>query len=193
MVQYCAGKGSIYEGAFRVPLLACWPGRIAAGRVSDHLGYFPDALPTFAELAGAAVPGGVDGLSFVPELIGEMAAGRRQPQHDYLYWERDDNRAIRQGNWRAVKPGKGSAWELYDLANDPSESKDLASKQPDLLAKLSALAERTHTPFAQEHSPQRKTERGWRKKKRKRCRSMRIGRWPSKLNKARPRRPIWTS
>jgi arylsulfatase A-like enzyme len=146
LVQYRAGKGSIYEGAFRVPFIACWPGEIPSGRISDHLGYFPDVLPTLAELAGAELPGGVDGVSFVPELTGETAAGRRQPQHDYLYWEQNDSRAIRQGNWRAVKPPKGAQWELYDLASDTSESKDLAAKYPEILARLTALVEQAHTP-----------------------------------------------
>lgn len=145
-IQYRAGKGSIYEGAFRVPFFAYWPGKIAPGQVSDFLGYFPDVLPTLAEFAGAQVPSDVDGISFVPELIGQAAAGRKQAQHDYLYWERNDNQAIRQGNWRAVK-GDSSKWELYDLSTDSAESNDLASANPELVKKLVALAEQAHTPM----------------------------------------------
>ena len=101
-------------------------------------------LPTFAEVAQATVPENVDGLSILPTLLGNAAA---QKIHDYLYWEIDGWTAIRQGTWRAVKPNKAKTWELYDLASDPSESKDLAAAQPDLLAKLTALATSSHQPI----------------------------------------------
>jgi arylsulfatase A-like enzyme len=79
-------------------------------------------------------------------LIGPSAAGREQEQHEYLYWEILGWTAIRQGNWRAVKPPKTEKWELYDLATDPSESQDLAAANPDTLAKLTALAAVAHEP-----------------------------------------------
>ncbi len=105
-VEYRGKKGTLYEGGLRVPFIARWPGKIAPGRVSDHLGYFPDVLPTIAEVTGAKAPADLDGISLVPELIGEAAAGRAQQQHEYLYWEISGWTAIRQGNWRAVKPPK---------------------------------------------------------------------------------------
>ena len=88
----------------------------------------------------------MDGLSLLPELIGEKAAGHKQACHEFLYWEIGGWTAIRQGNWRAVKPGKNAPWELYDLAKDPSESKDLAAAHPDVLAGLVTLAEKAHEP-----------------------------------------------
>jgi arylsulfatase A-like enzyme len=145
-VEYRGKKGTLYEGGLRVPCIARWPGKIAPGRVSEHLGYFPDMLPTIAEVTGAKAPADIDGISLVPELLGEAAAGRKQPQHDYLYWEIGPWTAIRQGNWRAVRPKGGGAWELYDLAADPSESHDLAAAQPQKLAALTALAEKAHEP-----------------------------------------------
>ena len=145
-VEYRGKKGTLYEGGVRIPFLAYWPGKIAPGRVSDHLGYFPDVLPTIAEVTGATAPAGTDGISILPELIGEGAAGRKQAQHDYLYWEINGWTAIRQGQWRAVKPAKSEKWELYDLASDPSESKDLAAARPEELAKLTALAAKAHEP-----------------------------------------------
>jgi arylsulfatase A-like enzyme len=145
-VEYRGKKGTLYEGGLRVPFVARWPGKIEAGRVSDYLGYFPDVLPTLAELTGAAPPNDIDGLSFVPELLGESAAGRRQAQHDYLYWELSGWTAIRQGNWRAVRSKPSAPWELYDVSNDPSESKDLASSRPEILAKLTELAAKAHEP-----------------------------------------------
>jgi arylsulfatase A-like enzyme len=145
-VEFRGRKGTLYEGGVRVPFIARWPGRISPGRVSDHLGYFPDVLPTIAEIAGAKTPADIDGVSFVPELIGEAAAGRKQAQHEFLYWEINGWTAVRQGNWRAVKPNRSTTWELYDLAGDPSESRDLAAAQPQMLARLTALAETAHEP-----------------------------------------------
>jgi arylsulfatase A-like enzyme len=146
-VEFRGKKGTLYEGGLRVPFVARWPGKIIAGRVSDHLGYFPDLLPTIAEVAGCEPPDDIDGISILPELIGESAAGRKQQQHEHLYWEIADWVAVRQGNWRAVKPPGGDHWELYDLSADPSESSNLAAKQPDMLARLVAIARKAHEPL----------------------------------------------
>jgi arylsulfatase A-like enzyme len=145
-VEYRGKKGTLYEGGLRIPCIARWPGTIAPGRVSEHLGYFPDMLPTIAEVTGAKAPSDIDGISLVPELFGEAAAGRKQPQHDYLYWEIGSWTAIRQGSWRAVRPKSETSWELYDLAADPSESHNLADAQPQKLAALVSLAEKAHEP-----------------------------------------------
>lgn len=145
-VEYRGKKGDLYEGGLRIPFIARWPGKIAPGRISDHLGYFPDVLPTVAEVTGAKPPTDIDGLSLLPELIGEKAVGHAQKEHEYLYWEISGWIAIRQGNWRAVKQPKKENWELYDLATDPSESKDLAATKPDILTKLTELATKAHEP-----------------------------------------------
>jgi arylsulfatase A-like enzyme len=145
-VEFRGKKGTLYEGGLRVPFLARWPGKIAPDRVSEFLGYFPDVLPTIAEVTGAAAPPGIDGISILPELIGEAAAGHKQAQHEYLYWEINGWTAIRQANWRAVKPNRSKKWELYDVATDPSESKDLATAHPEVVAKLTTLAAQAHEP-----------------------------------------------
>jgi arylsulfatase A-like enzyme len=75
-------KGSLREGGIRVPLIARWPGKVPAGHVSNFATAFCDFLPTAAELAGAGAPGGIDGISIVPTLL-----GRSQRPHEYLYWE----------------------------------------------------------------------------------------------------------
>lgn len=145
-VEFRGKKGNLYEGGLRIPFIARWPGKIAPGRVTDHLSYFPDVLPTIAEITGAKPPADIDGLSLVPELLGEQAAGRQQPKHEFLYWEISGWTAIRQDTWRAVKPARAENWELYDLSTDPSESKDVSLAHPDVLTRLVTLAEKAHEP-----------------------------------------------
>lgn len=142
-VEYRGTKGTLYEGGLRIPFIARWPGKIAPGSVTDFLGYFPDLLPTIAEVTGATAPADIDGVSFLPTLLGK---NDEQKQHDYLYWEIGNWTAIRQGDWRGVRPKANAAWELYDLAADPGETKDLAAAKPEELAKLVALAEKAHEP-----------------------------------------------
>lgn len=142
--EFRGSKGTLYEGGVRVPFIARWPGRISPGGQSGHLAYFPDILPTLAEVSGAQAPADVDGISLVPTLLGEAAAGRKQPEHEYLYWEMGSGTAIRQGDWRAV--GGNAGWQLFDLGRDPSESVDLAKEHPGVLAKLRALATAAHSP-----------------------------------------------
>ena len=145
-VAFRGKKGNLYEGGLRIPMIVRWPGRITPGRVSDLLWYFPDVLPTLAELAGAEAPQDIDGLSIVPELIGEAKAGRKQPRHEFLYWELGQQTAVRMGHWKAVRPRRNAPWELYDLTRDISEENDLAAKHPEVLAKMTGLAEKAHRP-----------------------------------------------
>ena len=137
-------KGNLYEGGLRLPMIARWPGKIQPGRVSDCLWYFPDVLPTVAELTGAPAPGDIDGISIVPELLGEAAAGRGQEQHEFLYWELLGQTAVRMGTWKAVLPRNSQEWELYDLSTDLGEQNNLAAQQADVLAKMKAYAQEAH-------------------------------------------------
>lgn len=145
-VAFRGKKGNLYEGGLRVPMIVRWPGKIEAGRVSDLLCYFPDALPTLAELAGTAPPADTDGISLVPELLGEAQAGRKQPQHEYLYWELNQQTALRMGNWKAIQPGKDKPWELYDLSKDVSEADNVATEHADILTRMKSLAQTAHQP-----------------------------------------------
>jgi arylsulfatase A-like enzyme len=145
-VAFRGRKGTLYEGGLRVPMIARWPGKIAPGRVSDHLCYFPDVLPTLAELAGTRAPKDIDGISLVPELLGAEAAGREQPRHKYLYWELRGQTAVRMGHWKAVRPRKGADWELYDLRTDLGEQKDVAGAHAEVLATMTAFAREAHEP-----------------------------------------------
>jgi arylsulfatase A-like enzyme len=124
-------KRDLYEGGIRVPTIVRWPGVVAPGTTSDEPLAFWDFLPTACELAGKEVKVPTDGLSFVPLLRGEA-----QPKHDFLFWKFNDKLAVRQGNWKAVKPGKNSDWELYDLDQDIGESMDLAGSKKGKLNEL---------------------------------------------------------
>ena len=94
-------KGSVYEGGMRVPLIARWPGKIPAGRVTDHLAAFYDVMPTLAEVAGATPPADGDGIS--PATL----TGRgQQKQHEFLLWEFHGYGGQQAVRWAA---GKASA------------------------------------------------------------------------------------
>lgn len=144
--RFRGGKGNFYEGGLRIPFIVRWPERIKAGSVSDHLGYFPDIMPTLADLAGVEPPETTDGLSIAPTLLGEEQTGRKQQQHEYLYWESPKSRAVRMKQWKAVRPPKSKTFELYDLDADPEERHNVAEQHPGILEKMTAYAEKAHTP-----------------------------------------------
>jgi arylsulfatase A-like enzyme len=133
-------KGNLYEGGLRIPMFVRWPGKIKPALVSDHLWYFPDVMPTLTELAGVEPPDNIDGISIVPTLLGQRAAGRKQKMHKFLYWEHKQQVAVRMGNFKAVKPGRNKPFELYDLSKDISEKDNIASEHPDLLNQMKTFA-----------------------------------------------------
>ena len=142
-------KRGMYEGALRQAAFAWWPGTVPAGRVTDGPWAFWDLLPTFAELGGAKIPQGFtpDGHSLISFLKGGEA-----PQRESFYWELHEGRggnsiqAIRFGDWKAVRPKRGGAVEIYNLADDLGESKNLASEQPELVEKAIAMMNASRTP-----------------------------------------------
>lgn len=138
-------KRDLYEGGIRVPMIVRWPGHIKAGQVSDTVWAHWDFMPTAAALAGVKTPRNLDGLSFVPTLLGKG----RQRQHEYLYWEfyeRKTARAVRMGEWKAVAAPFGGEIELYNLQDDPQESKNVAKQYPELAAKARAKMNAAHVP-----------------------------------------------
>lgn len=142
-------KRALYEGGIRVPLIAYLPGRIEAGSTSSHVAASWDLLPTLAELAGAAVPQGLDGISMLPALLGEATAGRPQTSQEYLYWEfheRGAAQAVRLGKWKGVRTRAGAPLELYDLTADRAEQHDLATEQQDVVARADAILKKARTP-----------------------------------------------
>lgn len=143
-------KRSLTDGGIRVPFLVRWPGKIKAGTVSNHVGYFGDMLPTLAELAGVKPPANLDGHSFVPTLLGRDG---NQQKHEFLYWEFYEggiNQAVLlNGRWKAIRLKKPSnPIELFDLHNDIAEKQNLAASHPALVAKAADLMKSAHVDNA---------------------------------------------
>ena len=141
-------KGTVYEGGLRVPLIARWPGHIKPGSESDLPCAFWDMLPTLCEVSGAKTPDRIDGVSILPTLTGQG----KQQQHEYLYWEfpgYKGQQAVRLGDWKAVRTNmsKGNRkLQLYNLADDISESKDVAAAHPKIIDRITHIMKTARTP-----------------------------------------------
>jgi arylsulfatase A-like enzyme len=137
-------KRDLYEGGIRVPLIVHWPGHIKPGSVSDQIFAFWDFLPTAAELAGVKPPADIDGISVLPALLGQ----KQTNQHAFLYWEFRQGKtkqAVRMGGWKAVRLAPSRPLELYDLRDDPGESRDVAKTHPDIVEKIEAYLKSART------------------------------------------------
>ncbi len=140
-------KGSTWEGGMRVPTLAWWPGKIPAGTETDAITGMFDILPTFAVLAGGKLPADrrIDGVDIWPHLAGDPHA---KPAHETFYYYNGLRlNAVRHGDWKLQismgnKPptdDKPFAPRLYNLRQDIGESRDVASENPQVVAKLQSL------------------------------------------------------
>jgi arylsulfatase A-like enzyme len=157
------GKGTLYEGGFRVPTLVKWSGRIKAGSVSGRVSGFEDWIPTLLELAGAkgATPKNIDGLSMAPTLLGQS-----QPERPFLYREfpaYGGQQMVRVGDWKLVrrnllpaggakakaKDQAGRSAELYNLKTDPAETANVAAQHPDIVTKLERIMREQHVNSAE--------------------------------------------
>jgi arylsulfatase A-like enzyme len=127
-------KRSMHEGGIRVPMIARWPGRIKPGTTSAHPSAFWDFLPTACEVAGIEPARGIDGISYLPELLGQ---GKAQKQHEYFYWIW----AIRVGKWKLHRRGK-DRFALFDLEQDIAEKNDLADQMPEVVKRCSVYFEK---------------------------------------------------
>ena len=152
------GKGTMFEGGCREPTLAWWPGKIPANSVCKEPAMTIDLLPTIAKLIGAKLPGHrIDGKNILPLMLKDNA---KSPQKAYYFYYGNQLQAVRQGKWKLHYPhgyrtmagkqgGTGGIptnysqakieLSLFDLEKDIQESKNLVSKFPDIVKKLSEL------------------------------------------------------
>jgi arylsulfatase A-like enzyme len=130
-------KGAVYEGGMRVPFLVSWPVKIKPG-VYDQPVIALDFLPTSLAAAESSdlTPNNLDGVNLLPFLTGETSAA----PHELLFWRSGGpggNNAVRRGRMKLVRLGQTTA-ELYDLAADVGETKNLAAEKPEVVKDLTA-------------------------------------------------------
>lgn len=154
------GKGSEWEGGVRVPCVMRWPGKIPAGRTCDEPLMTIDLLPTIAKWNGGTLPEHkIDGLDASDLILGKP--GAKSPHESYAFYYGNELQAVRAGDWKLILPhtfrnfvgpagadGKPNGYKqsktelaLYNLRDDISESKDVQTKHPQIVAKLQKMAE----------------------------------------------------
>jgi len=146
---YRGAKKSLFEGGIRMPAIISWPGHIPGGEVRGQVAHGCDWMPTIAELCGAElIDSDIDGISIVPVI---MSADAPSP-HDILHWTFGNSWAIRRGKWKLLgdpvdTSHKGELTEddrlfLVNLDRDVSEMNNLASKRPEIVARLKKMHDR---------------------------------------------------
>lgn len=142
-------KGQMYEGAIRVPFMVQWKGKIPRGKLFHSAVSAMDLFATAAVAANTTIPDLVEGVDLVPYLNGE----KEGLPHETLYWRQGGRTALRHGDWKIVrmktKTQSNVSWELYDLANDLSETKDLAGDHPERLRDLIELWEKKNQAMSE--------------------------------------------
>jgi arylsulfatase A-like enzyme len=145
-------KATTWEGGVRVPFCVQWKGKLPAGKTYDNPIIQLDILPTALAAAGAEVDPAwkLDGVNLLPYLSGEKS----ERPHDTLYWRFGEQWAIRHGDWKLVAGNGGNrAGELYNLAEDPIESHNLAPEMPDKVRDLKAMWDRWNAEQAPPSAP----------------------------------------
>jgi len=134
-------KRDLYEGGIRVPMIARWPGKIKPNSQTDHISAFWDVLPTMCEIANIKPSENIDGISFLPAML-----GKKQKPHEYLYWEfheQGGKQAVRMGKWKGVRlrvfKNPNAPIELYNLDTDIGEETNIAGKHPEIIAKMNKI------------------------------------------------------
>jgi arylsulfatase A len=129
-------KGSLYEGGIRVPMIVRLPGRVQAGEVNDTPSYFADWFPTLCAAAGLETPPALDGENLWPLMSGQSDFERKKPMV-WVFTEYGGQVAVRIGDFKVTRQGlktkNPGPWEVYDLANDRAETRNLAAERSDLI------------------------------------------------------------
>jgi arylsulfatase A-like enzyme len=163
-------KSQTWEGGTRVPFCVQWKGHLPAGETYEDPIIQLDILPTALAAAGASVDPAwkLDGVNLLPYLEGDKS---NRP-HETLYWRFGKQWAVRHGDWKLVGGNGGDlAGELYNLAEDISESNNLASDNPDKFAELKKLWDGWNAEQAPAASPQEKPNKAKKRKQQQRARA----------------------
>ncbi len=146
---YRGYKRDFYEGGIRVPMIARWPGHINSGTSTNLTSAFWDVLPTLCEVGGVDPPDSLDGISFLPTLLGK----NDQQKHDYLYWEfyeQEGKQAVQYGKWKGIRLGvkdnRDAPIQLYDLSVDVGEVNNVAEQHPEVIILIDSLMTAAHEP-----------------------------------------------
>lgn len=138
-----------HEGGTSTPFIAWYPSVIKAGRLSKETGHISDLMPTLVEIAGATYPKEYKGNKITPTVgksLVPLFKGQDYKGHEVICWEHEGNRAVRKGDWKLVsrydyKNNVELPWELYNIKNDRSETKNLANKDSERLVELKKIYE----------------------------------------------------
>ena len=128
-----------YEGGIATPMIVRWPRKIASGTITHQVGHIIDFMPTFLELAGRKYPKAHAGRKLLPvegRSLLPIFTGKQRKAHSSIAWELYGNRAVRQGDWKLVWGASEKKWELYNIAEDRSESRDVASDHPERVSAM---------------------------------------------------------
>jgi arylsulfatase A-like enzyme len=127
-------KSQVWEGGIRVPFLVQWKGHLPAGKTYDHPVISLDIHATAVAVAGGEWPAQkkLDGVNLIPYLTGEA----KQPPHDFLFWRYGDQWAVRGGDWKLTHYSQETGAQLFNLADDVGENKNLAGTNPNVVKKL---------------------------------------------------------
>jgi arylsulfatase A-like enzyme len=131
-------KKNTHEGGIASPFIAYYPKHIKAGILSNRVSHLIDVFPTCLEFAGSQYPDFFQGKKLIPLegiSLKKEFEGQQSDAHKALFWEHEGSKAVRKGQWKAVAENK-QPWELYNLATDRTETKNLAKSEPELLQTL---------------------------------------------------------
>jgi arylsulfatase A len=152
-----AGKGFLYEGGLRIPLIVRWAGKVPANKVIDVPVINTDWTPTLLEIAGVSKSGPFDGESIVSILSGKAPGQARKFFWHFPHYTNQGGSpagAVRDGDWKLIEHYEDGRLELFNLKSDPGEQRDLAKSEPARAKELSvALANWRETVGAQTNAP----------------------------------------
>jgi arylsulfatase A-like enzyme len=142
-----SGKTHMYEGGLRVPCAVRWPGHIKAGSSTERQAMSMDIFATACDFAGEATPQNIDGITFLPTLLGQS---QPEPTRNQYFIRREGGLqyggktidALIQGEWKLLQDSPFAPQELYNLQKDPYETTDLAAKEKKVFTQLNALMRR---------------------------------------------------